>query len=163
VGLDDDLIDLSRRIGELLKANAWVMATAESCTGGWIAETITAVPGSSSWFDTGFVTYSNTAKQRLLGVPRYVLDKYGAVSIPVVEAMVAGALTNSDANVAVAVSGIAGPTGGTPDKPVGTICCAWAWPGQPIFAETCHFHGDRTLIRRQTVIHALSQILYKAT
>lgn len=163
MSMDDTLTDLSRRVGELLAQRGWVMATAESCTGGWIAEAITAISGSSAWFDTGFVTYSNAAKQRLLGVPQATLERHGAVSPQVVEAMVAGALVNSSASIAVAVSGVAGPTGGSPEKPVGTVCLAWAWPGQAIFSETCHFNGDRNGIRRQTVIHALSTILYKAT
>lgn len=160
---DDTLLELAVRVGESLQARGWILATAESCTGGWIAEAVTAISGSSAWFDTGFVTYSNAAKMRLLGVPAATLDQHGAVSTPVVEAMVSGALANSGANVAVAVSGIAGPTGGSPEKPVGTVCLAWAWPGQGIFSETCHFDGDRTGIRRHTVIHALNKILYKAT
>jgi len=163
MSMDAALTDLSHRIGNTLASAGWVMATAESCTGGWIAEVITAISGSSAWFDTGFVTYSNTAKTRLLGVPEALLAEHGAVSRPVVEAMVSGALANSAANMAVAVSGVAGPNGGTPDKPVGTVCLAWAWPGETLFSETCHFEGDRTQIRRQTVIHALGTILYKAT
>jgi len=161
--MDDTLLDLARRTGAALAERNWVLATAESCTGGWIAEAVTAISGSSAWFDSGFVTYSNAAKSRLLGVPATTLELHGAVSPAVVEAMVAGALARSDANVAVAVSGVAGPTGGSPEKPVGTVCLAWGWPGHPVFSETCHFKGDRNDIRRQTVIHALSTILYKAT
>jgi len=161
--MDEHLTELSRRTGEKLLEHGWMMATAESCTGGWIAEAITATAGSSAWFDCGFVTYSNSAKTRLLGVPETLLATHGAVSLPVVEAMVAGALAHSAANVAVAVSGVAGPTGGSPDKPVGTVCLAWAWPGQAVFSDTMHFEGDRTAIRRQTVIHALSTLLYKGT
>lgn len=163
MSMDDELLELALSTGKALEARGWILTTAESCTGGWIAEAVTAVSGSSAWFDTGFVTYSNAAKMRLLSVPESTLQQFGAVSTQTVEAMVAGALANSDANVAIAVSGVAGPTGGTPDKPVGTVCLAWSWPGQPVFSETCHFNGDRTSIRRQTVIHALSLILYKAT
>ncbi|QID16509.1 CinA family protein [Nitrogeniibacter mangrovi] len=161
--MDNALTDLARRTGELLERKGWILSTAESCTGGWIAEAITAIPGSSGWFDCGFVTYSNTAKTRLLGVPPALLATHGAVSEAVVRAMVAGALAGSEANVAVAVSGVAGPTGGSPAKPVGTVCLAWAWPGAEVLAETCHFEGDREAIRRQTVIHALRVILYKST
>jgi len=161
--MDEELIDLAQRTGALLERRGWVLATAESCTGGWIAEAVTAIAGSSAWFDTGFVTYSNTAKTRLLGVPTGLLEAEGAVSEPVVRTMVAGALAASAATVAVAVSGIAGPTGGSAEKPVGTVCLAWSWPGQPVFSETRHFEGDRAGIRRQTVVHALSVILYKST
>lgn len=161
--MDEELIDLAQRTGALLERKGWVLATAESCTGGWIAEAVTAIAGSSAWFDTGFVTYSNTAKTRLLGVPTALLKTEGAVSEAVVRAMVEGALRASAAHVAVAVSGIAGPTGGSVEKPVGTVCLAWAWPGQPVFSETCHFEGDRAGIRRQTVLHALGVILYKST
>jgi nicotinamide-nucleotide amidase len=161
--MDAELIELAQRTGALLERKGWVLATAESCTGGWIAEAVTAVAGSSAWFDTGFVTYSNTAKTRLLGVPADLLNTGGAVSEAVVRAMVDGALAASEANIAVAVSGIAGPTGGSKAKPVGTVCLAWSWPGQPAFSETCHFDGDRAGIRRQTVLHALGVILYKST
>lgn len=163
MSMDAELTELAQHTGALLERKGWVLATAESCTGGWIAEAVTAVAGSSAWFDTGFVTYSNTAKTRLLGVPADLLNTEGAVSEAVVRAMVDGALAASDANIAVAVSGIAGPTGGSKAKPVGTVCLAWSWPGQPTFSETCHFDGDRAGIRRQTVLHALGVILYKST
>jgi nicotinamide-nucleotide amidase len=163
MSMDAELTELAGRTGALLESAGWMLATAESCTGGWIAEAMTAIAGSSGWFDTGFVTYSNSAKHRLLGVPEALLATHGAVSEPVVRAMVAGALAGSAAQVAVAVSGVAGPSGGTTAKPVGTVWLAWAWPGQPVFARRCHFEGDRTAIRRQTVVHALETILYKRT
>ncbi len=163
MSVDAELFDLAGRTGELLQRKGWTLSTAESCTGGWIAEAITAIAGSSAWFDCGFVTYSNAAKSRMLAIPAAMLEAEGAVSESVVQAMVKGALAASDANVAVAVSGIAGPTGGSPTKPVGTVCLAWAWPGQPVFSETCRFDGNRADVRRQTVVHALRVILYKCT
>jgi len=163
MSMDDELTELAQRTGALLERKGWTLATAESCTGGWIAEAVTAIAGSSAWFDSGFVTDSNTAKTRLLGVPEAMLAAEGAVSEPVVRAMAAGALAASEADIAVAVSGIAGPTGGSAAKPVGTVCLAWAWPGQSAISEICHFDGDRTGIRRQTVMHALGTILYKCT
>src|SRR5690606_2324187 len=123
--MDERLETLAQRTGQWLRTHGWRLATAESCTGGWIAETVTAIAGSSDWFDCGWVTYSNAAKQRQLGVPATLIDTQGAVSEAVVAAMVRGALAHSDAQVALAVSGIAGPTGGSPDKPVGTVCFAW--------------------------------------
>lgn len=161
--MDHALTDRAQRLGALLEGRGWRMTTAESCTGGWIAEAITTIAGSSAWFDCGFVTYSNDAKTRLLGVSPELLRSHGAVSEPVVRAMIEGALAHSAAQVAVAVSGVAGPTGGTPDKPVGTVCLAWAWPGRAVLSETCRFDGDRTAIRHHSVCHALDVILYKST
>lgn len=154
--MDTELAALSRQIGEFLQRRGWMLATAESCTGGWIAEVVTATAGSSAWFDCGFVTYSNAAKERLLGVSAATLAGHGAVSEATVAEMVAGALAGSRADVAVAVSGIAGPTGGTPAKPVGTVCIGWGRRGEIPRTVTRHYPGDREAVRRQTVVEALT-------
>lgn len=135
------------------------MATAESCTGGWVAQAITAVPGSSAWFECGFVTYSNEAKQELLGVQAATLSTHGAVSEATVREMAAGALTRSRAEVACAISGIAGPSGGSAEKPVGTVCFAWAMVGRAVETASLHFDGDRRAIRAQSVRAALQGLL----
>jgi nicotinamide-nucleotide amidase len=154
-----ELKKLAARTGESLQRRGWMAATAESCTGGWIAKCMTDVAGSSAWFDRGFVTYSNAAKQDMLGVDAAVLESEGAVSEATVAAMVRGALAHSRADIAVAVSGIAGPGGGRPGKPVGTVCFAWATrDGLPRLA-TCHFQGDRDTVRQHTVAHALQGLL----
>ena len=136
-----------------------MLATAESCTGGWVAEAITMVPGSSAWFDRGFVTYTYISKREMLGVKSETLERYGAVSEHVVREMVSGALRASDAQVALAVSGIAGPSGGMPQKPVGTVCFAWATENSGPNSATLHFAGDREAVRRLSVIHALSVLI----
>lgn len=161
--MDERLDTLAQRTGQWLRTHGWRLTTAESCTGGWIAETVTAIAGSSDWFDSGWVTYSNTAKMRQLDVPAALINAHGAVSEAVVAAMVRGALRHSDAQVAVAVSGIAGPTGGSPDKPVGTVCFAWGGPGAAVRTQTCRFSGDREQVRRQSVIHALEGLLQADT
>lgn len=154
--MDDASLDtLARGLGEHLLARGWVAATAESCTGGWIAKTLTDIAGSSAWFDRGYVTYTNEAKQDLLGVQPDTLTAHGAVSEATVREMVSGALARSRATVAVAVSGIAGPTGGTPGKPVGTVWLAWGSRGGPTRTEHCRFEGDREAVRRQAVARAL--------
>ncbi len=159
----DPLIEqLSHRAGKALATRSWQLVTAESCTGGWIAEAITAIAGCSAWFDRGFVTYSNTAKRELLNVREATLKTHGAVSEQVVREMAQGALENSPADLAVAVSGIAGPTGGTPDKPVGTVCIGLAARAAAATAIRCHFDGDREAIRRQTVLFALEAVLLTA-
>jgi len=152
-----------------LLQRGWLLATAESCTGGLIAAACTDVAGSSQWFERGFVSYSNDAKQDMLGVPAAMLSQHGAVSEPVAQAMVLGTLNHSQAQVALAVTGIAGPTGGSKTKPVGTVCFAWALPtdgGPTVGAETawvkvqtCHFEGDRAAVRLATQQHALSELL----
>jgi nicotinamide-nucleotide amidase len=149
---------LARRLGERLAAAAAVLATAESCTGGWAAQTVTSVAGSSAWFDRGFVTYSNAAKRELLGVLDQTLQRYGAVSEETAREMARGALQRSDATVAVAITGVAGPGGGSPDKPVGTVCFAWAW-GEEVKSETRRFAGDREMVRRESVVRALEGVL----
>ncbi|HAG75618.1 MAG TPA: nicotinamide-nucleotide amidase [Thauera sp.] len=156
---DTELDTLAQQVGQALGARGWQLATAESCTGGWIAEAVTAIGGSSAWFDRGFVTYSNEAKIDMLGVSAHTLATQGAVSEATVREMAAGALDRSIATVAVAVSGIAGPSGGSPAKPVGTVCIGWALRAGEQSALTLHFAGDRSAVRRQTVIRALQGVL----
>lgn len=154
------LDELSSRLGLALKRQGLMLATAESCTGGGIAEAITRIPGSSAWFDRGFVTYSYESKVDLLGVQRASLLDFGAVSEEIAKQMVDGAISRSRAQVAVAVTGIAGPDGGLPDKPVGTVWFAWKFPKKSIISEVCHFQGDRQSVREQTIAHALSRLLH---
>lgn len=149
---------LSVRLGEHLQRLSAQVTTAESCTGGGIAEAITRIPGSSAWFEAGYVTYSNAQKTRQLGVPQALFGEVGAVSREVVEAMARGAQAASGARFAVAVSGVAGPGGGSAAKPVGTVWLAWADGGR-VHSEQRHFDGDRDAVRRQTVIAALDGLL----
>lgn len=158
----DDLTDLARRVGEALKARGWMLATAESCTGGWIGQVVTSVPGSSHWYDRGFITYTNEAKQEMLGVSADTLARFGAVSEQTVQEMAQGALARSRAQIGVAVSGIAGPGGATPGKPVGTVCMAWATTDGDVETRTFHFEGDRTAVRRQAVVAALEGVIRRA-
>lgn len=151
---DAQLEQLAVETGRLLTAKMLRMTAAESCTGGWIAKLMTDVPGSSAWFERGFVTYSNQSKMDMLGVREDTLAHFGAVSEQVVLQMAQGALRNSHADVSVAVSGIAGPEGGSKLKPVGTVWIAWAF-GPSVGAERCWFPGNRDAVRRQTVVHAL--------
>ena len=141
-------------LAEQLKIRRWHLATAESCTGGGIAVACTDLAGSSEWFDCSFVTYSNLAKIRMLGVQQNTLEQNGAVSEQTVREMVAGAVSNSAADVAIATSGIAGPGGAVPGKPVGTVWFAWG-NHRRIHAEVCHFDGDREAVRKQAVMHAI--------
>jgi len=145
-------------VGEALKRKGWLLASAESCTGGWVAQAVTSVAGSSGWFDRGFVTYSDAAKQELLGVRAETLRAHGAVSEATAREMARGALERSAASVAVAITGVAGPGGGTPEKPVGMVCFAWAQGGDTR-SETRHLLGDRESVRRQSVILALEGVL----
>jgi nicotinamide-nucleotide amidase len=156
---DTQLYELAEKVGRALEARKLMLATAESCTGGWIAEAITMIPGSSAWLDRGFVTYTNDAKREMLGVRAETLERHGAVSEPVVIEMAEGALKASHAQAAVAVSGIAGPSGGTPQKPVGTVCFAWAIRDQTARAETRLLGGGREAVRRQSVVRALEVLL----
>ncbi len=153
------LEDLAARLGGELARRGWMLTTAESCTGGWVAQVLTAVAGSSTWFERGFVTYSNAAKQEMLGVAARTLAEEGAVSEAVVREMAAGALERSRAQAALAISGIAGPGGGTPKKPVGTVCFAWALSGRPAESLTLHLSGDRRAIRARSVRVALEGML----
>jgi len=145
------------RISSTLLARGWMLATAESCTGGMIAAACTDLSGSSQWFERGFVSYSNAAKTELLGVPATLIAEHGAVSEPVARAMAEGAVQRSAAQVSVAVTGVAGPTGGTPDKPVGTVWFGWCVDGAT-HSELRHFAGDRAAVRAQTVRHALRRL-----
>ena len=150
--------ELARKLGARLKRGNETLATAESCTGGWAAQVVTSVAGSSAWFERGFVTYSNAAKQELLGVRTETLRAHGAVSEETAREMARGALERSRATVAVSITGVAGPAGGTPEKPVGTVCFAWA-RGGAVRSETRQFGGDRESIRRQSVILALEGVM----
>ena len=157
--MDKRLYQLAEQVGAALKARTLMLATAESCTGGWIGAAITAVPGSSDWYERGFITYTYVSKREMLGVEAKTLEEFGAVSEQTVREMVAGALAASHAQVAVAVSGTAGPAGGTLEKPVGTVCLAWALRnGEPV-AETLRLEGDREAMRRQSVERALAGVL----
>lgn len=160
----DQLEKLSGRLGQALRAQHLTLATAESCTAGGIAYAVTLTPGSSQWFDRGFVTYTNESKQQLLGVAPAYLRDFGAVSEPVARAMALGALTQSAAQVSVAVTGIAGPDGGSDVKPVGTVCFAWAIRRDPaqsawVKTETRRFDGDRAAVRTQSIVLALQTLV----
>ena len=166
-----DLVAAARGLGVALESRGWMVATAESCTGGLIAAALTESAGSSAWFERGFVTYSNAAKTDLLGVPQALILEHGAVSEPVARAMATGALARSRADLALAVTGIAGPGGGSADKPVGTVCLAWAMRDRrgrsaevsdeqaPLWVETHWFSGDRAAVRTQTAYRALDRAL----
>ena len=157
--MDADLEQLSVQVGQALRERKLILACAESCTGGWVSEVITATAGSSQWFDRGFVTYSNAAKQEMLGVTADTLRRHGAVSEDTVRAMTTGALRHSHAQVALAISGIAGPTGGSSGKPVGTVCFAWALQGGEVISETLCLSGNRETVRRRSVLRALHGLL----
>ena len=154
-----ELKELTQQVGEQLLRQHGLLAVAESCTGGWVAKCLTDIAGSSQWFDRGFVSYSNAAKQAMLGVSGDTLETAGAVSEQTVREMAAGVLENSLATVALAISGIAGPGGAMPGKPVGTVCFAWTVAGDEVQAETRHFEGDRDSVRRQSVGFALQGLL----
>jgi nicotinamide-nucleotide amidase len=155
---DAELAALALRVGRALEARNLRVATAESCTGGWIAKALTDIPGSSQWLEGGVVAYSNAAKSALLGVPAGTIAAHGAVSEPVVRAMAEGARARFGVPLTVAVSGIAGPDGGTPDKPVGTVWFAWASGRETTAAREC-FDGDREAVRRLSVAFALDRLL----
>ena len=157
--MDDELDRVAEELGRQLLARGLSLATAESCTGGWVAKVLTDIPGSSGWFECGFVTYSNRAKQKMLGVRGATLDRHGAVSEQTVLEMVAGALDHSHADLAVSISGVAGPGGGTPDKPVGTVWFGWGRRDDAARARRVHFEGDREAVRWQAVRVALQGIL----
>ena len=150
---------LAERIAAALLEKRAMLATAESCTGGWAAQALTAIAGSSSWFERGFVTYSNAAKEEMLGVRPQTLARHGAVSEETAREMALGALAHSRADIALAITGVAGPSGGSAEKPVGTVCFAWATKDGRARAETRRFAGDREAVRRQSVERALQGVL----
>ena len=157
--MSDSPEHLASQLGAQLQSRGEWLTLAESCTGGGVASAVTAIAGSSAWFDRGFVTYSNAAKVEMLGVPETTLERHGAVSEATARAMAQGALRHSRADWAIAITGIAGPSGGTPEKPVGTVCFAWAQKEGGCEAQTAHFTGDRAAVRAQSVSHALRGIL----
>ncbi len=154
-----DLESLSSELGTLLNKKNYFFTTAESCTGGWVGQSLTSVPGSSSWYGCGFITYSNIAKHKVLEVSKDTLNNHGAVSQEVVEEMVIGALKKSRANLGVAISGIAGPGGGTPERPVGTVCLAWKLNDLPPLSITEVFDGSREEVRFKSVSKALEEAI----
>ncbi len=156
--MTNNLIDLATQIGAALKAKGLLLTTAESCTGGGVAQAITEIAGSTEWFDCGYVVYSNASKTEMLDVPAALIAQLGAVSEEVAAAMAEGALANSNAHVAVSTTGISGPTGAVPGKPVGTVCFAWT-TGHTMHTERKIFAGNRQEVREQTVIHALQGLL----
>lgn len=155
----DDLNQLAEQVGAALKSRGLMLASAESCTGGWVGEVVTSVVGSSHWYDRGFITYTNESKQEMLGVSAQTLAEFGAVSEQTVREMAAGALKHSRAHITLAISGIAGPGGATPSKSVGTVCIAWAMRSGAELSHNFYFQGDRTAVRRQAVVAALQGVL----
>jgi nicotinamide-nucleotide amidase len=156
---DEELHQLAVEVGDKLRARGWMLATAESCTGGWVGQLLTSLPGSSHWYERGFITYANTAKVEMLGVPEETLASHGAVSEETAAAMAAGALKHSRAQAALAISGIAGPGGGTPQKPVGLVCYGWALADGTLMSSTCRLDGDREEIRSRAVAAALRGLI----
>jgi len=156
--MSNEIIELASKVGEALQAKRLVLATAESCTGGGVSQAITEIAGSTGWFDCGFVTYSNNSKTELLDVSAALIAQFGSVSEEVAAAMAEGALSNSVADVALSTTGIAGPTGAVPGKPVGTVCFGWSRGGTSM-TERLVFQGDRHAVREQTVLHALRGLL----
>lgn len=150
--------DIARKVGQKLKSSRAMLVTAESCTGGWVAQAVTSIAGSSDWYERGFVTYSNDSKQELLGVRSETLARHGAVSEETAREMAQGALARSKGTVALAVTGVAGPGGGSAAKPVGMVCFAWA-SKHAVQSETRRFSGDRESVRKQSVIRALEGVL----
>ena len=160
--MDADLVSLSEQLGRICQQHGLTAATAESCTGGWAAQVITHIAGSSAWFERGFVTYANVAKTDMLGVRSITIETFGAVSLETASEMATGALKHSNALISLSITGIAGPTGGSADKPVGTVCFGWCRKGEPPTCERRLFAGDRESIRRQAVIHALTGLIERA-
>ena len=156
---DDELRQLAAEVGEKLIARGWMLATAESCTGGWVGQLLTSLPGSSHWYERGFITYANAAKIEMLGVPADLIETLGAVSEETAAAMAAGALKHSHAHASLAISGIAGPGGGTPQKPVGLVCYGWALADGSVMSSTCRLDGDREEIRSRAVAAALRGLI----
>jgi nicotinamide-nucleotide amidase len=156
---DEELHQLASELGDKMLARGWMLATAESCTGGWAGQLITAIPGSSHWYERGFITYANAAKIEMLGVPEATIATHGAVSEETASAMAAGALAHSHAQAALSISGIAGPGGGTPQKPVGLVCYGWALEDGTVMSSTCRLDGDREEIRSRAVAAALRGLI----
>ena len=156
---ESELQQLARELGTKLQARGWMVATAESCTGGWVGQLLTALPGSSAWFERGFITYSNPAKIEMLGVPQATLDTFGAVSEETACAMAQGALAHSHAHASLAITGIAGPSGGTPQKPVGMVCYGWAFTDGTLLSSNCRLTGDREEIRSRAVAAAMRGLI----
>ncbi|MDQ1314826.1 MAG: nicotinamide-nucleotide amidase [Pseudomonadota bacterium] len=156
---DEELHQLAAALGDKLCARNWMLATAESCTGGWVGQLLTSLPGSSQWYERGFITYANAAKIEMLGVPAELLETQGAVSEETAAAMAAGALAHSHAQATLAISGIAGPSGGTPQKPVGLVCYGWALADGTVMSSTCRLDGDREEIRSRAVAAALRGLI----
>jgi nicotinamide-nucleotide amidase len=152
------MIDLATRVGRALESKGLLLVTAESCTGGGVSQAVTEIPGSTGWFECGFVTYSNASKTEMLDVPAALIAQFGSVSEEVAAAMAEGALANSNADITVSTTGIAGPSGAVPGKPVGTVCFGWS-RGDTTYTERLVFAGDRQAVREQTVAHALKGLL----
>ncbi len=157
--VDQEIQRLSKQVGHALKSAGLKLVTAESCTGGWVGEAITAIAGCSDWFDRGFITYSNAAKREVLGVAATTIQLHGAVSEETAREMALGALKHSRAQISVAVTGVAGPGGGTDDKPVGTVCFAWAKGDSALRSEQQLLKGDRTAVRQHSVAIALRGLI----
>jgi nicotinamide-nucleotide amidase len=156
---DAELQQLARELGDKLIARGWTLATAESCTGGWVGQLVTALPGSSHWYERGFITYANAAKIEMLDVPEETIATHGAVSEETAAAMAAGALKHSHAHATLAITGIAGPGGGTRQKPVGLVCYGWALADGTLMSSTCRLDGDRDEIRSRAVAAALRGLI----
>jgi nicotinamide-nucleotide amidase len=156
---EEELNQLAVELGDKLQARGWMLATAESCTGGWVGQLVTGQPGCSHWYERGFITYANAAKIEMLGVPAETIAAHGAVSEQTASAMAAGALAHSHAQAALAISGIAGPGGGTPKKPVGLVCYGWALADGTLMSSTCRLGGDRDEIRSRAVAAALRGLI----
>ena len=155
-------LDTAKQLASLLEAAGWKVALAESCTGGLVCATLTELAGSSNWFERGYITYSNQAKTECLGVPAELIESHGAVSEPVARAMAEGAQRNAKVKAAISITGIAGPSGGSSEKPVGTVCFAWAIEGEEAVDTTCKtklFSGDRQAVRQQATAFALEELL----
>lgn len=157
--IEQTITDIAAEVGKCLAGYGWMLVTAESCTGGWVGQAVTAISGSSAWYERGFITYSNVSKHEMLGVQQTTLDQFGAVSPQTATEMAAGALNRSHAQISVSITGIAGPDGGTATKPVGMVCFAWAHKNGGVQQETHYFSGNRETIRHQAVITALQGIL----
>lgn len=156
---DEAMGRVAEEVAKRLRQRGLMLATAESCTGGWVAKLATDISGSSHWFERGFVTYTNEAKEEMLGVDPDTVATHGAVSEQTAAEMAAGALAHSRAEVSLSITGIAGPGGGSPQKPVGTVCFGWAVKGRAPVTLTAHFDGDREAVRRQAVVRALEGVL----